>query len=129
MSDKTTHDIPVEERKAIRVRLAGEIPDYYRSYYINEETGEFYALTNFRSVRTWHTTASNGGEPDIPLKDGLLIEIMADGQVISREVISRTDGGDAIGVPVVDPPADPEKPRRGKKAAADTSGQPEAAQG
>jgi len=106
------------------VSLVSEIPDYYRSYYKNEDTGDFYALTNFRSVRTWNTTPANGGEPDMPLKDGLLIEIVTDDEVISREIISRVgDGdGDAVGVPVIDPPADPAKPRRGKRAA-EPSGQ------
>ena len=108
MSDKNpTTEKTADERKPIRVRLVGEIPDYYRSYYQNEDTCEFYALVNFRSVRTWQTTDRNGGEPDMPLKDGLLIEIVAEGEVISREIISRVDDCTAIGLPVSDPPGDP----------------------
>jgi hypothetical protein len=115
MSDKTN------EGKVIRLRWAGEIPDYYRTYYTDEATGDFYALMNFRSVRTWYTTACNGEEPDMPLKNGLHIEIIAGGQVISREVISRVDDCTSIGLPVIESQPDTaDQPRRGsgKKAAA-----------
>jgi hypothetical protein len=113
MSDKTAN-----ERRTIRLSWAGEIAGYYRTYYKDEATGEVFALTNFRSVRTWHTAVCNGGEPDMPLKDGLLIEIVADGRVISREVISRVDDCTSIGLPVLVPPATPYKQRgsNGKKA-------------
>ena len=122
MGDKT-----MIEKKTLRLRLVGEIPGYYRSYYEDETTGKFYALTNFRSVREWNTTACNGGEPDMPLKDGLLIEIVAEGQVISRERISRVDDSVSVGLPVVDEPPAPSPPHCGneKKAAAPASGQTE----
>ena len=122
MSDKNpAAEKAADEKKAIRRCLVGEIPDYYRSYYKDEETGEFYALVNFRSIRTWHTTDRNGGEPDMPLKDGLLIEIVADGEIISRENISRVNDTTSIGLPFVDPPELDAKPRRGtgKRAADD----------
>jgi hypothetical protein len=113
------------ERKTIRLRWAGEIADYYRTYYADEATGEFYALINFRSVRTWHTAACVGGEPDMPLKDGLIIEIVAGGSVISREVISRVNDCASIGLPAPeDYQAAPDPPRRGSgKKAADNPGQ------
>ena len=124
MSDKNpAAEKAANEQKAIRVCLVSEIPAYYRSYYKNEETGEFYSLTNFRSTRTWHTTSGNGEQPDMPLKDGLLIEIMSGEEVISRERITRV-GDDAIGEPIIDLPEPDAKPRRGKKTAADTPGDP-----
>jgi len=122
MSEKT-------ENATIQVRLVSEIPNYYRSYYevvepaggdsadAGKPTGAFYALTNFRSVRTWNTTTGDGGELGEPLKDGLKIEITDAGQVISREIISRVDENASIGLPVIEPPEEPAKPRRGKKAA------------
>ena len=120
MSEKT-------ENAVIRVRLIGEIPAYYRSYYevVTPEgekpaaTGKFYALTNYRSVRTWSATTGNGGDPGAPLDDGLHIEIMSGDEVISKEIISRVDENTSIGVPVVEPPDEPVKPRKGagKKAA------------
>ena len=125
MSEKTN------EGKVIRLRWAGEIPDYYRTYYTDEATGDYYALMNFRSVRTWYTTACNGGEPDMPLKNGLHIEIIAGGQVLSREVISRVDDCTSIGLPVLDIQPDPaDQPRRGsgKKAAATAPDQSEGGQ-
>lgn len=118
MSDKTA-----SERKSIRLRWVGEIADYYRTYYEDEATGEVYALMNFRSVRTWNTASRNGGEPDMPLKDGLLIEIVTDGRIISREAITRVDDCTSIGLPVIVPPTEPKKPYRGngKKAMAENS--------
>ena len=129
MGDKTVSN----EGKAIRLRLVGEIPDYYRSYYEDEDTGAFYALMNYRSVRTWFTTSRNGGEPNMPLPDGLLIEIVApgtpvtDGQVISREIISRVNDCTSIGQPVPEGyKTPPGRARRtdGKKAAMDNPTSP-----
>jgi hypothetical protein len=85
---------------ALRLRFVGAIEGYYRMYYEDEATGEVYALTDFRGVRAWNTTACNGGEPDMPLKDGLCIEIMEGGRVISREVISRVNDCASIGLPL-----------------------------
>jgi len=121
MNEKNTNGKTTEESKKIRLRLVGEIPGYYRHYYENTETNEFYALVNFRGVRTWHTTVCNGGELDMPLKDGLVIEIEGNEQIISKEIITHVDDCTSIGIPVIDPPDPDVKPRRGtgKKVAAD----------
>jgi len=86
-------------RKALRLRWIGAIEDNYRTYYEDDATGEIYALTDYKGVRGWNTTACNGGEPDMPLANGLRIEIVEDGRVISREVISRVDDCSSIGLP------------------------------
>jgi len=86
--------------KALRLRFIGAIEGYYRMYYEDEATGEVYALMDFRGVRAWNTTACNGGEPDMPLQDGLHIEIVEDGRVISREVIFRVNDCASIGLPL-----------------------------
>ena len=99
MNEKTANAKSAEERKSIRLHMVGEITDYYRTYYEDEATGQVYALTNFRSVRTWNTASCNGGEPDKPLPDGQHIEIVEDGLVISREIISRIDDCTSIGLP------------------------------
>jgi len=82
----------------LRLRWAGEIEDYYRTYYRDEATGDLYALTDFRGVRIWNT-ATPAGEPDMPLEDGLRIEIVEDGQVIGAEDISRVNDCTSIGLP------------------------------
>ena len=86
-------------RKALRLRFVGAIEDYYRTYYEDDATGEIYALTDYKGVRGWNTTACNGGEPDIPLADGLHIEIVENGRVTSREIISRVSDCSSIGLP------------------------------
>lgn len=88
------------ENKTIWVRWVGAESGYYRDYFKNVDTGEFYTLTDCHGVRTWHTTDSIDGEPDMPLKEGLIIEIVEDGQVISREVISCLDGCNSFGCPI-----------------------------
>jgi hypothetical protein len=85
------------EPAAIRLLWAGENEGYYRTYYRNEDTGDLYALMKFLDVRTWHT-ATPAGEPDMPLKDGLRLEIVEGGQVICREIISRVNDYTSIGV-------------------------------
>jgi len=85
----------------ICLRRVGENEGYYRTYYQNEATGELYALTDFRGVRTWNT-ATPAGEPDMPLKDGLRIELVEDGRVIRREIISRLNDCTSIGLPVAE---------------------------
>jgi hypothetical protein len=75
----------------------GEEPGYYRHYFQNKATGKFYTLTDFRNVRMWHTTDCADGEPDMPLKDGMIIEIIYEGRVISREIISRVNDCTSVG--------------------------------
>lgn len=82
----------------IRLLWAGEIEDYYRTYYRDEATGRLYALTEYHGVRTWNTATAEG-EPDMPLADGLLVEIAEGGHVIHREVISRVNDCTSIGLP------------------------------
>jgi hypothetical protein len=86
-------------RKPLRLRWVGEIEDYFRTYYEDQATGNVYALTDFRGVRAWNT-ATPEGEPDMPLQDGLRIEIVEDGRVISREAISRLNDCASIGLTV-----------------------------
>jgi len=88
---------PANESKMLRLRWAGENEGYYRTYYRDEANGDLYALTDFRGVRTWNT-ATDAGEPDMPLKDGLRIEIVEDECAISREIISRVNDYTSIGV-------------------------------
>jgi len=85
-------------RKALRLHRVGAIEDYFRTYYEAEGTGEVYALMEYRGVRTWNTAICNGGEPDMPLPGGLRIEIVEDGRVISREIISRVSDCSSIGL-------------------------------
>ena len=91
-------------KKVIRLQWAGEDPGYCRTYFEDVETGEYYTLTESsylsQGIRTWHTTDCIDGEPDMPLEDGIIIDIISDGQVVSREVISCVDGGDSVGLPV-----------------------------
>jgi len=85
------------EPPTIRLLWAGENEGYYRTYYRDEATGDLYALMKFLDTRTWHT-ATPAGEPDMPLKDGLHLEIVEDGQVIRRENITRVNDYTSIGV-------------------------------
>lgn len=89
----------MSESKTLRLRWAGENEGYYRTYYRDEAAGELYVLTEFRGVRTWNT-ATPAGEPDMPLEDGLRLEIIEDGQVIRCEVISRVNDYTSIGLPL-----------------------------
>lgn len=73
---------------------------YCRDYFKDYDTGAFYTLTSFRGRRIWNTADSIDGEPDMPLKDGLIIEIVDDGKLISREAISHLDGCTSVGSPV-----------------------------
>jgi len=85
------------ESKTLRLHWAGDNEGYYRTYYRDEATGDLYALMKFLDTRTWHT-ATPAGEPDMPLKDGLHLEIVEDGQVIRRENITRVNDYTSIGV-------------------------------
>jgi hypothetical protein len=87
--------------RVIRVRQVGEIKERYRRYYYSVAAEQFYAVTeDFRGTRSWRTTDRNGGEPDCPLKDGLVFEIVKDGRVLRRERIFRADECTSIGVEV-----------------------------
>lgn len=82
----------------IKVRKVGENDGYYRTYYFDDVNNKYYAVTDFRGTRTWYTTDCNDGEPDCPLKDGLLFAIIEEGRVVRRERISRESDCDSIGI-------------------------------
>jgi len=87
---------------ALRLKWVSGEPGYYRSYYQDENTGDFYTLTDCCGTRRWHTTDCIDAEPDMPLKRGTLIQIVEDDKFVSREVISTLDReGESISVPIV----------------------------
>lgn len=83
--------------KTIQLQWVSTDIGYCRDYFKNNDTGAFYTLTSFQGSRIWNTTDSIDGEPDMPLEEGLIIEIVEDGQVISREVVSCLDGCNSFG--------------------------------
>ena len=89
--------------KTLRLQWVGAEPGYCRTYFKDEVSGDFYTLTEDRNTRIWHTTDCIDGEPDMPLNDGTIIELIQDGQVFSKEIISCVDGNcDSVGVPIAD---------------------------
>jgi len=90
-------DKPDKEPEAIRLTSVGILRDLFRVYYKDETAEKFYVVVDYRGKRKWHTTGGPFGEPDSPLKDGTILDIVEDENVVSRERISRQEH-EAVGM-------------------------------
>jgi len=92
LNDNTSANNPV-----LRLKRIGEREGCYCTYYRDISNGDSYVVVDFRGVRMWHTAICDFGEPDCPLKDGLILEIEENGSVVRCERIIRVSDCTSIG--------------------------------
>ena len=92
-----SNEIKTADNSVLRLHRVGDDADYFRTYYRDTANEEYYVVINFHGLKMWHTAADNYAEPNMPLKDGLILEIEEDGRLLHREKIIRTGDCTSIG--------------------------------